>query len=104
MRIQDLDYTEPGEDHTALQRACLELRTARATRSTAWSFASKMCARKRPYLAPVRDNVVCELLNAGRRSAAGLESQGREEALSHAYARVACPSCGNVDEVRLGQA
>jgi hypothetical protein len=43
----------------------LELRTARTDGGNAWVFASKMCARKRPYLAPVRDNVVCELLNGG---------------------------------------
>lgn len=31
-----------------------------------WVFASKLCARKRPQLFPVRDNKVCTYLSAGR--------------------------------------
>jgi hypothetical protein len=54
---------EPGAMLAALETAYLELRSARTTTGNAWVFAAKMCARKRPYLAPVRDNIVCELLN-----------------------------------------
>jgi hypothetical protein len=65
--ITSLD-SEPNQDGavlTALQTAYLEFRSARTDDGNAWVFAAKMCARKRPRLAPVRDNVVCELLNGG---------------------------------------
>ncbi|GAA2745327.1 hypothetical protein GCM10009868_26390 [Terrabacter aerolatus] len=38
------------------------LAKARVENSNPWVTASKLCARKRPDLFPVRDNVVCELL------------------------------------------
>lgn len=38
------------------------LRTSLGGSSNRWVFASKLCARKRPSLFPVRDNLVCELL------------------------------------------
>lgn len=41
-------------------KACLRRSGART--SNAWVTASKICARKRPYLFPVRDNVVLDLL------------------------------------------
>lgn len=65
---------EPGAVLTALQTAYLELRTARSDNGNAWVFASKMLARKRPYLFPVRDRVVCELLNGGRLRRGGIGS------------------------------
>lgn len=61
----DQEPGEPGEVLAFLESAYIELRTARSTSSNAWVFAAKMCARKRPHLAPVRDRVVCELLNGG---------------------------------------
>lgn len=34
--------------------------------SQRWVTAAKLCARKRPRLFPVRDNLVCEYLSGGR--------------------------------------
>jgi len=44
-----------------------EVRSTPNPTSTRWVFASKLAARKRPNLLPVRDNVVCKFL-AGERS------------------------------------
>ncbi len=65
--ITSLD-TEPnraGRVLSALQSLYVALRTAHSDNGNAWVFAAKLCARKRPFLAPVRDRVVCELLNGG---------------------------------------
>ena len=46
-----------------------EIRTLMApetSNSNRWVFAAKLCARKRPWLFPVRDNRVCEYLAANR--------------------------------------
>ena len=42
------------------------LAKASAKSSNPWVVASKLCARKRPDLFPVRDNVVCRLLDVQR--------------------------------------
>ncbi len=42
------------------------LAKANVKKSNAWVVASKLCARKRPDLFPVRDNVVCRLLDIQR--------------------------------------
>ena len=42
------------------------LAKASAKNSNPWVVASKLCARKRPDLFPVRDNVVCRLLDIQR--------------------------------------
>lgn len=39
--------------------------------SNRWVTAAKICARKRPRLFPVRDNMVCSLLADGRALNAG---------------------------------
>lgn len=63
---------DAGAMLATLQTAYLEFRSARTAQGNAWVFASKMCARKRPYLAPVRDNVVCRLLNGGALKSGGI--------------------------------
>jgi hypothetical protein len=45
--------------------------------SNHWVFAAKLCARKRPYLFPVRDSVVCRYLSGWRRLAgSSADAQG----------------------------
>lgn len=63
LKLQDVDpaktaplMAEPYE----LVKSCLRRAGSRAT--NAWVTASKICARKRPDLFPVRDNVVLDLL------------------------------------------
>jgi len=41
------------------------LAPVKAARSNAWVTASKLCARKRPQLFPVRDRVICKYLGLG---------------------------------------
>ncbi len=43
-----------------------EVRSAPEPTSNRWVFASKLAARKRPSLLPVRDNVVCRFLGGAR--------------------------------------
>jgi hypothetical protein len=47
--------------------------------SNHWVFAAKLCARKRPALFPVRDNVVCRYLSGWQNLAGSSEhaTQGR---------------------------
>lgn len=49
----------------ALYEAQAAIRSSNGGDSNTWVFAAKLLARKRPYLAPVRDNVVCTYLNGG---------------------------------------
>ncbi len=49
----------------ALKDAYDAVRTSNGGKSNMWVFAAKLMARKRPHLAPVRDNLVCTLLNGG---------------------------------------
>lgn len=49
----------------ALYYAYDAVRTSNGGASNTWVFAAKLMARKRPYLAPVRDRVVCTYLNGG---------------------------------------
>ena len=65
--ITSLDSTDP--DVVTAKNAMLglhnEIRTLMAPEimnSNRWVFAAKLCARKRPWLFPVRDNKVCEYL------------------------------------------
>lgn len=66
--ITDLEHGQGGSAET-LQRM-YELhhrfRTLLADEGNRWVFAAKLCARKRPRLFPVRDNLVCTYLSAGR--------------------------------------
>ena len=66
--ITDLEHGEGGSAET-LQRmyelhSCF--RNLLGERSNRWVFAAKLCARKRPRLFPVRDNLVCQYLSGGR--------------------------------------
>lgn len=54
-----------GQVLDALSDAYDAVRTSNGGNSNTWVFAAKLLARKRPYLAPVRDNLVCVLLNGG---------------------------------------
>jgi hypothetical protein len=74
---QLLRQLEPNRPITDLAPGMLDtmwtlydtFRTVMATedkRSNWWVFAAKLCARKRPDLFPVRDNLVCNYLAAGR--------------------------------------
>lgn len=48
-----------------LQDALRSLMADQVEDTNTWVFAAKMCARKRPYLFPVRDRVVCRYLAGG---------------------------------------
>lgn len=65
--ITSLDATANSEGQVlqALKDAYDAMRTSNGANSNTWVFAAKLLARKRPYLAPVRDNLVCVLLNGG---------------------------------------
>lgn len=54
-----------GAALNALYHAYEAVRTSNGGASNTWVFAAKLMARKRPYLAPVRDNEVCKYLNGG---------------------------------------
>lgn len=67
LSITSLDSADPQTKIAAAEMWHLydEIRTllsADQKISNRWVFASKLCARKRPYLFPVRDNKVCEFL------------------------------------------
>lgn len=59
----DSDPNRDGHVLESLKAAYDAIRTSNGGNSNTWVFASKLLARKRPYLAPVRDNLVCFLLN-----------------------------------------
>lgn len=74
---RQLRLLEPNRPITDLAPGMLDvmwtmydsLRTVMASEeksSNWWVFAAKLCARKRPELFPVRDNLVCNYLAAGR--------------------------------------
>jgi hypothetical protein len=71
--ITDLDHGEGGSAETLRRMYELHhtLRTLLAKGSRRWVFAAKLCARKRPRLFPVRDNLVCRYLADGRTLKAG---------------------------------
>lgn len=63
LKIESIDPTtnaQPMADLYDLMKNCLG--RAGAATANAWVTASKLCARKRPHLFPVRDNVVLDLL------------------------------------------
>lgn len=69
--ITSLDCAEPEVTiaKDAMRQLHDEIRTLLTTGSRSsnrWVFASKLCARKRPYLFPARDNKVCGYLAAGK--------------------------------------
>jgi hypothetical protein len=61
----DSEPNRHGRVLESLQTAYNAIRTSNGGTSNTWVFAAKLLARKRPYLAPVRDNLVCVLLNGG---------------------------------------
>jgi hypothetical protein len=62
-RLEEIDPAAVAEPMAELYESVARcLRRAGAQRSNAWVTASKICARKRPNLFPVRDNVVLDLL------------------------------------------
>lgn len=66
--ITDLEHGEGGSAET-LQRMYelhARFRDLLGGTSSRWVTAAKLCARKRPTLFPVRDNLVCIYLGAGR--------------------------------------
>ena len=68
--ITSLDSQDPAV-HRALghmwdlQNTLRSLMDDQIPGSNTWVFAAKLCARKRPYLFPVRDRVVCRYLAGG---------------------------------------
>ncbi|GAB3785453.1 DUF6308 family protein [Nocardioides ungokensis] len=66
--ITDLTHGEGGSAETLARMYELhgQFRSLLAGASNRWVTAAKLCARKRPRLFPVRDNLVCEYLGAGR--------------------------------------
>jgi hypothetical protein len=66
--ITDLEHGEGGSAETLRRMFDLyhQLKTLLGDHTNRWVFASKMCARKRPLLFPVRDNLVCSYLGGGR--------------------------------------
>lgn len=73
--LQSLDENPAGPSIlTALERGYDALRCLPGGSSNRWVLASKLLARKRPHLMPVRDNVVCAYL-AGVPNLHGLPKQ-----------------------------
>lgn len=66
--IQYLDVAPEGSVETLLRMWELHSRLSHllGDTSTWWVFAAKLAARKRPYLFPVRDNLVAQYLAGGR--------------------------------------
>lgn len=66
--ITDLEHGAGGSADTLQQMYELHhrFRTLLAGGSQRWVTAAKLCARKRPRLFPVRDNLVCVYLGGGR--------------------------------------
>lgn len=63
LRLETVDPDAAADTMAALYELVKRsLRRAGAETSNAWVTASKICARKRPNLFPVRDNVVLDLL------------------------------------------
>lgn len=60
--LQDVDEDGLYDMEVFYRHVKKALAKAGAENSNPWVTASKLCARKRPDLFPVRDNVVCELL------------------------------------------
>lgn len=70
--ITSLDSQDPVVNNALghmwdLQDTLRSLMDDQISGSNTWVFAAKLCARKRPYLFPVRDRVVCRYLAAGAR-------------------------------------
>jgi Family of unknown function (DUF6308) len=69
--IADLEQGKNGSTTTLdhmwnLHHAFRSLLSSDDKESIRWVFAAKMCARKRPRLFPVRDQLVCRWLGGGR--------------------------------------
>lgn len=75
--ITSLDSVDPqvAAAKNAMWDLHNEIRTVMAPEtsdSNRWVFAAKLCARKRPYLFPVRDNQVCAFLAKDRKLRRGV--------------------------------
>lgn len=68
LTITDLERADGGSTVTLARMYALHsrFRDLLPGDSSRWVTAAKLCARKRPQLFPVRDNLVCEYLSAGR--------------------------------------
>jgi len=68
LSITDLAHGPSGSAETLTRMYELHRRfkTLLYEDSNRWVTAAKLCARKRPRLFPVRDNLVCEYLSGGR--------------------------------------
>ena len=66
--LTDLPHGDGGSAETLARMYELQstFRTLLSGGSQRWVTAAKLCARKRPHLFPVRDNLVCEYLSGGR--------------------------------------
>lgn len=73
LRITDLGDGEAGSAETLARMYKLHayIRDLLAGTSQRWVTAAKLCARKRPRLFPIRDNLVCEYLGASRKLKTG---------------------------------
>lgn len=71
--ITDLEHGEGGSAETLARMYELHarFRDLLPGASTRWVTAAKLCARKRPLLFPVRDNLVCTYLGDGRQLRSG---------------------------------
>lgn len=66
--ITDLEHGAGGSAETLARMYELQstFRNLLSGESNRWVTAAKLCARKRPRLFPVRDNLVCKYLGGGR--------------------------------------
>lgn len=66
--ITDLEHGPGGSAETLVRMWELHRRfkTLLSDDANRWVTAAKLCARKRPYLFPVRDNLVCTYLGGGQ--------------------------------------
>ena len=66
--VTDLQHGDGGSAETLARMYELQstFRSLLSGGSQRWVTAAKLCARKRPRLFPVRDNLVCEYVGGGR--------------------------------------
>lgn len=91
--ITDLEDAVTGEDGRPaldvmwdLHDTFRTLLSHESADSNRWVFAAKLCARKRPLLYPVRDNLVCSYLSGGKPLGPGAGQLGRFGADLQVYA------------------
>ncbi len=66
--LETVDATGLAAMEVLYRHVKKNLAKAKVKTSNPWVIASKLCARKRPDLFPVRDNIVCRLLDIQRAS------------------------------------